>query len=66
MDQNSFDTRHHGFPYLNSDRCAQAWAPIYDEVRATVEWIGDARLRQIYALWSETNDRRETKMLGTR
>ncbi|WP_233890189.1 hypothetical protein [Paraburkholderia flagellata] len=63
MDQNSLDTRDHGFPYLNSDRCAQAWAAIYDEVRATVEWIGDARLRQIYALWSETNDRRETEML---
>ncbi|SDH24053.1 hypothetical protein SAMN04487926_10324 [Paraburkholderia steynii] len=63
MDQNSLDTRDHGFPYLNSDRCAQAWAAIYDEVRATVEWIGDARLRQIYALWNETNDRRETRML---
>ncbi|WP_321936278.1 hypothetical protein [Paraburkholderia sp. J8-2] len=30
---------------------------------ATVEWIGDARLGQIYALWSETNDRRELRML---
>lgn len=63
MDQNSLDTRDHGFPYLNSDRCAQAWAAIYDEVRETVEWIGDDELRQIYALWSETNDRRETGML---
>ncbi|WP_431796692.1 hypothetical protein SGO26_10530 [Cupriavidus metallidurans] len=63
MDQNCVDTRDHGFLYLNSDRCAQAWAAIYDEVRATIEWIGDDRLRQIYALWSETNDRRETGML---
>ncbi|MBO1114267.1 hypothetical protein [Bordetella petrii] len=63
MDQNSLDTRDHGFPYLNSDRCARAWAAIYDEVYATVGWIGEARLRQIYALWSETNDRRETGML---
>ncbi|MCI2808175.1 hypothetical protein [Eoetvoesiella caeni] len=63
MDQNSLDTHDHGFPYLNSDRCAQAWVAIYDEVRATVEWIGDDRLRQIYALWSEINDRRETGML---
>ncbi|WP_321937428.1 hypothetical protein [Paraburkholderia sp. J8-2] len=63
MDQNSLDTRNHGFPYLNSDRCAQAWAAIYDEVRETVEWIGDDELRQIYALWRETNDRRETGML---
>lgn len=63
MDQNSLDTRDYGFPYLNSDHCTQAWAAIYDEVRATVEWMGDVRLRQIYALWSETNDRRETGML---
>ncbi|MBO9352863.1 hypothetical protein GG851_02570 [Bordetella petrii] len=63
IDQHGLDTRDHGFPYLNSDRCANAWAAIYDEVRATIEWIGDARLRQIYALWSETNDRRETGML---
>ncbi|OWT65550.1 hypothetical protein [Candidimonas nitroreducens] len=63
VDQNSLDTRDHGFPYLNSDRCAQAWAAIYDEVRATVEWIGDAGLRQIYALWCETNDHRETGIL---
>jgi hypothetical protein len=63
VDRNSLDTRDHGFSYLNSDRCAQAWAAIYDEVLETVEWIGDARLRQIYALWSETNDRRETGML---
>ncbi|BFG80917.1 hypothetical protein PTKU46_89510 [Paraburkholderia terrae] len=63
MDQNSLETRDHGFPYLNSDRCARAWAAIYDEVRETVEWIGDDELRQIYALWSETNDRRETGML---
>lgn len=63
IDQNSLDTHDHGFPYLNSDRCAQAWLAIYDEVRATVEWIGNARLRQIYALWSEIHNRRETGML---
>jgi len=63
MDQNSLDTRDYGFPYLNSDRCAQAWADIYHEVLETVEWIGDTSLRQIYDLWSETNDRRETGML---
>lgn len=63
VDQNSLCIRDYGFSYLNSDRCAQAWAAIYDEVRATVEWIGDARLRQIYALWRETMDRRETGML---
>lgn len=63
MDQNSRDTREHGFPYLNSNRCAQAWADIYVEVRKTVEWIGDPRLLQNYGLWSEANDHRETTML---
>lgn len=63
MDQYTLDTRDHGFPYLNSDRCAQAWAAIYDEVRATIKWIGDDRLRQIYELWIETIHRRETGML---
>lgn len=63
IDLHSLDTHDHGFPYLNSDRCAQAWVAIYDEVRATIEWIGDATMRQVYALWRETNDRRETGML---
>jgi len=63
MDQNSLNTRTHGFPYLNSERCAEAWTTIYNEVHATVEWIGDARLQQIYVLWRETNDRREKGML---
>lgn len=63
VDRHSHDTRVHGFPYLNSDRCAQAWAAIYGEVLATIKWIGDVQLRQIYDLWSETNDRRDMGML---
>lgn len=63
VDQNSLDTHDHGFPYLNSNHCAQAWVAIYEELRATVEWIGDARLQHIYALWSEMNERRESLML---
>jgi len=63
IDQNKRDTRDYGFPYLNSDRCVQAWMDIYDEMRATVEWIGDERLQRIYVLWNEVNDRRETRML---
>jgi hypothetical protein len=63
IDQNRRDTRDFGFPYLNSDRCAQAWVTIYDEVRETIEWIGDAKLRHIYALWTEIHAHRETGML---
>jgi len=63
MDRHSLDTRVRGFPYLNSDRCDQAWADIYGEVLATIKWTGDVQLRQFYDVWSETNDRRDTGML---
>lgn len=63
LDQNSLDTLEIGFPYLNSDRCAQAWEGIYNEALATVEWIGDPKLRQTYDLWNQTNGDRETGMI---
>lgn len=63
VDQNSLDMLELGFPYLNSDRCAQAWEGIYNEALATVEWIGDAKLRQTYDLWNQTNADRETGMI---
>jgi hypothetical protein len=63
VDRHGLDTRLGGFPYLNSGRCMQAWADIYAEVRATVEWIGNRRLREIYDLWIYTNERRDNEML---
>jgi hypothetical protein len=63
VDQNRLDTLELGFPYLNSDRCAQAWEDIYNEALATVEWIGDPKLRQTYDLWNQTNGDRETGMI---
>ncbi|TXH88379.1 MAG: hypothetical protein E6Q78_12330 [Rhodoferax sp.] len=63
VDQNSLDTLKFGFPYLNSDRCAQAWDGIYNEALASVDWIGDTKLRQTYDLWNQTNDDRETGMI---
>jgi hypothetical protein len=65
MDQHSADTRAGGFPYLNSSRCIQAWADIYRELQATVEWIGDPRLREIYQRWVRVNDRRDSEMMRT-
>lgn len=62
-DQNSLDTLELGFPYLNSDRCAQAWEDIYNEALATVKWIGDPKLRQTFDLWSQTNGDREDRMI---
>jgi hypothetical protein len=63
VDRNTRDTRVGGFPYLNSSRCIQAWADIYGEVLATVDWIGDPRLREIYDLWAHTNELREQVMV---
>lgn len=63
VDQNSQGTQELGFPYLNSDRCAQAWEDIYNETLATVEWIGDTKLRQTYDMWSQKNGDRETAMI---
>jgi hypothetical protein len=63
MDQHSSDTRVRGFPYLNSSLCIQAWAGIYGEIRATVEWIGVNRFREIYERWVRANERRDAEML---
>ena len=63
LDQHHLDTKNHGFTYLNSERCGQVWAKIYKETFETLEWIGDARLREIYAHWKKVNDDRETAML---
>ncbi|MEY4316679.1 MAG: hypothetical protein RI902_487 [Pseudomonadota bacterium] len=63
LDQHHLDTKNHGFTYLNSERCGQVWAKIYKETFETLEWIGDARLREIYAQWEKVNDHRETAMI---
>lgn len=62
-DQYSQDTLELGFPYLNSDRSAQAWEDIYNEAFATVEWIGDLTLRQAYDLWNQKHRDREAAMI---
>lgn len=64
VDQNRLDTLELGFPYLNSDRCAEAWECIYKEALEALEWIGDSKLRQTYDLWNKTNEERETGMIA--
>ena len=63
VDRLSDDTRAGGFPYLNSDRCIQSWADVYREMLATIEWIGDSRLRETYDLWNHTNELRDREMM---
>ena len=63
LDQNFSATRDHGFLYLNSECCCQAWTAIYKEIYETIEWIHDDRLEKIYAQWQKINDFREKAML---
>ena len=63
MDAHSAATRSGGFPYLNSERCMQAWTDIYREELATIEWIDNPRLRGIYDRWSHTIELRDIEML---
>lgn len=63
MDQHSADVRECGFRYLNSERCVQAWAGIYSEVWATVEWLRTPRWREIYQDWCDTNRCRDEAMI---
>ena len=63
VDRHSVETREGGFPYLNSDRCIQTWEDINRELLATIEWTGDRRLRELYDLWSHTNERRDREMM---
>jgi hypothetical protein len=62
IDQHSLDTRSGGFPYLNSDRCIQAWVDIRGEISATLDWIGDPRLHEVHSRWQEQNALRDTEM----
>lgn len=63
MDRNSLATMEGGFPYLNSDLCSQSWAAIDAEVRATLEYIGNAQLHEFYDRWRGVNEDRDREML---
>lgn len=63
MDIHSLNTRLDGFPYLNSDRCIQAWIDIRSEILATLNWVRDPRLHQIFNQWNIQNELRESEMV---
>lgn len=63
MDRYSLDKREGGFPFLNSNRCIQSWVDINDEVLATIDYIGQPRLRELYDLWNHTDELRDTEMM---
>lgn len=63
IDIHSLNTQLVGFPYLNSDRCIQTWIDIHSEVLATLDWVRDPRLHQIFNQWNRRNELRESEMV---
>ncbi|MDB4914717.1 MAG: hypothetical protein JWM95_2361 [Gemmatimonadetes bacterium] len=63
MDLNSDRVREEGFSYLNSGECDQAWADIYREELATIEYLRNSRLADIYARVRDLIERRDQEML---
>lgn len=63
IDYHSQLTSSEGFPYLNSDRCAQLWTDIHGEILDTLAWIKQPPLRKIYDRWRDQNGSRERAMV---
>jgi hypothetical protein len=63
MDRHSLAKRVDGFPPLNSEACVRAESAIHDEILATLDWIRDPRLREIYAVWRRQNELRDSAMV---
>jgi hypothetical protein len=53
-----------GFDYLNSERCGDLWARVYEDIVSAINWMNDdPRLVAIYGSWMEKNDLREKAMM---
>lgn len=64
IDQNTIDVAMHGFPYLNSVRCRDAWLAIYAAMEIAIQRLShDTRLPIIYETLRRTNALREWAML---
>jgi hypothetical protein len=65
VDQNSHDIAVYGFPYLNSERCSDAWANIYEAMQEAVQRLKhDTSLGVILETWKHTNELRDRAMLA--
>ncbi|MGC4027292.1 MAG: hypothetical protein QM696_00265 [Steroidobacteraceae bacterium] len=53
-----------GFAYLNSSVGARIQVALRREIQATVEAAGDSTLTDLHALWTRTNDLRESAMIS--
>jgi hypothetical protein len=64
VDQNTADIAKHGFPYLNSERCRDAWTAIYKAMEIAIQRLShDTRLPIIFEAWRRTNRLRDEAML---
>ena len=52
-----------GFAYLNSVESKTRWSAIEQEMRATVEELGERRLNEAYASWTRAQELREAAMM---
>jgi hypothetical protein len=56
--------REYGFDYLNSERCGELWARVYEDILSSIKWMkDDPWLVAIYGSWMERNDLREKAMM---
>jgi hypothetical protein len=64
IDQNTIDVATHGFSYLNSVRCRDAWSAIYDAMEVAIQRLShDTKLPMIYETWRRVNGLRDGAML---
>jgi hypothetical protein len=52
-----------GLRYLNSDETVQAWDAIHDETLASIDWLRESRLRDVYDRWLAVIESRDSVML---
>lgn len=64
VDENTTNIAKHGFLYLNSERCRDAWTAIYKAMEMAIQRLShDTRLPMIYEAWRRTNGLRDAAML---
>lgn len=64
IDENTAGIANHGFSYLNSAQCRDAWSTIYQAIEMGIQRLShDTRLPLIYEAWQHTNRLRDEAML---
>lgn len=63
IDLHSAYVGNYGFAYLNSEYCSKLWVEVDSEIRRTIESPNDAALDELYQLWRNTIDSRDSEMM---